>query len=182
MQTPSPRAWTASSRTPTAREKDRGEEQPGTPTASGASPHRNGDIVFELKGACARYDGRPVLFDVDLTVRANDRIAVMGRSGAGKSTLLSLLYGQRPNDVALVPQASALVKPLSVFHNVYMGRLDRHSTAYNLRNLMWPAACELYMFPILLRRTPSGRRGSGMRRHCMSLMGIEAARWASRRT
>ncbi|HJZ44363.1 MAG TPA: ATP-binding cassette domain-containing protein [Hyphomicrobiaceae bacterium] len=100
-------------------------------------------IVFELKRACAGYNGRPVLFDIDLTVRANERIAVMGRSGAGKSTLLGLLYAQRPADVALVPQASALVKPLSVFHNVYMGRLDRHSTAYNLRNLVWPAACKV---------------------------------------
>ena len=103
----------------------------------------NGDIVFELKRACAGYNGRPVLFDIDLTVRAGERIAVMGRSGAGKSTLLGLLYAQRPADVALVPQASALVKPLSVFHNVYMGRLDRHSTAYNLRNLVWPAACKV---------------------------------------
>jgi phosphonate transport system ATP-binding protein len=102
-----------------------------------------GDIMFELKGACAGYNGRPVLFDVDLTVRAGERIAVMGRSGAGKSTLLGLLYAQRPTDVALVPQVSALVKPLSVFHNVYMGRLDRHSTAYNLRNLVWPAACKV---------------------------------------
>jgi phosphonate transport system ATP-binding protein len=102
-----------------------------------------GHIVFELKRACAGYNGRPVLFDIDLTVRANERIAVMGRSGAGKSTLLGLLYAQRPADVALVPQASALVKPLSVFHNVYMGRLDRHSTAYNLRNLIWPAACKV---------------------------------------
>jgi phosphonate transport system ATP-binding protein len=99
--------------------------------------------VFELKRACAGYNGRPVLFDIDLTVRVNERVAVMGRSGAGKSTLLSLLYAQRPGGVALIPQASALVKPLSVFHNVYMGRLDRHSTAYNLRNLVWPrcAAC-----------------------------------------
>jgi phosphonate transport system ATP-binding protein len=103
----------------------------------------NGDVVFELKRACAGYNGRPVLFDIDLTVRANERIAVMGRSGAGKSTLLGLLYAQRPADVALVPQASALVKPLSVFHNVYMGRLERHSTAYNLRNLVWPAACKV---------------------------------------
>jgi phosphonate transport system ATP-binding protein len=102
-----------------------------------------GDIVFELKRACAGYNSRPVLFDIDLTVRANEHIAVMGRSGAGKSTLLGLLYAQRPADVALVPQASALVKPLSVFHNVYMGRLDRHSTAYNLRNLVWPAACRV---------------------------------------
>jgi phosphonate transport system ATP-binding protein len=84
-----------------------------------------------------------VLFDIDLTVRAGQRIAVMGRSGAGKSTLLGLLYAQRPAEVALVPQATALVKPLSVFHNVYMGRLDRHSTAYNLRNLVWPAAARI---------------------------------------
>src|SRR5215472_18872958 len=97
------------------------------------------DIVFELKSARAGYNGRPVLFDVDLVVHTNERVAVMGRSGAGKSTLLSLLYAQSPDRVALVPQASALVKPLSVFHNVYMGRLDRYSTAYNLRNLVWPA-------------------------------------------
>jgi phosphonate transport system ATP-binding protein len=99
--------------------------------------------LFELKGASGGYDGRPVLFDIDLTVRAGERIAIMGRSGAGKSTLLGLLYDQRPAEVALVPQASALVKPLSVFHNVYMGRLDRHSTAYNLRNLVWPAAARV---------------------------------------
>jgi phosphonate transport system ATP-binding protein len=96
--------------------------------------------VLELKGANVGYDGRAVLFDIDLTVRDGERVAIMGRSGAGKSTLLGLLYAQRPADVALVPQASALVKPLSVFHNVYMGRLDRHSTVYNLRNLVWPAA------------------------------------------
>jgi len=102
-----------------------------------------GDVVFELHKACAGYNGRPVLFDVDLTIRASERIAVMGRSGAGKSTLLGLLYAQRPADVALIPQACALVKPLSVFHNVYMGRLDRHSTAYNLRTLLWPASREV---------------------------------------
>ena len=113
----------------------------------GAAPHPNPlpasgerELGFELKGASAGYNGRPVLFDIDLTVRAGERVAVMGRSGAGKSTLLGLLYAQRPADVALVPQASALVRPLSVFHNVYMGRLDRHSTAHNLRNLVWPAA------------------------------------------
>jgi phosphonate transport system ATP-binding protein len=103
----------------------------------------DGDVVFELRNASAGYNGRPVLFDIDLTVRAGERVAVMGRSGAGKSTLLGLLYAQRPAEVALVPQASALVKPLSVFHNVYMGRLDRRSTAYNLRTLVWPAACDV---------------------------------------
>jgi phosphonate transport system ATP-binding protein len=38
----------------------------------------------------------------------------------------------------LIPQAAALVKTLSVFHNVYMGRLDRYPTWHNLRTLVWP--------------------------------------------
>ena len=62
----------------------------------------------------------------------------MGRSGAGKSTLLNLLHARLADRVALIPQAAALVKTLSVFHNVYMGRLDRYPTWYNLRNLVWP--------------------------------------------
>ena len=84
-----------------------------------------------------------MLHDIDLTVKAGECVALMGRSGAGKSTLLGLLHDQCPRDIALVPQAAALVKVLSVFHNVYMGRLDRHSTAYNLRNLVWPMRDEI---------------------------------------
>ena len=64
----------------------------------------------------------------------------MGRSGAGKSTLLKLLYMQRPEAIALVPQAASLVETLSVFHNVYSGRLDRYSTWANMRTLVWPKA------------------------------------------
>jgi phosphonate transport system ATP-binding protein len=102
-----------------------------------------GDVIFDLRRASAGYGGRPVLFDIDLTVRCGERIAIMGRSGAGKTTLLGLLYAARPADIALVPQSVAMVKPLTVFHNVYMGRLDRHSTAHNLRNLVWPAKSDI---------------------------------------
>ncbi len=96
-------------------------------------------ILIELAKETAGYGGRPVLHAVDLTIRTGERIAVLGRSGAGKTTLLNLLYGRLAERVALVPQGSALVKTLSVFHNVYMGRLDRHPTWYNLRTLVWPA-------------------------------------------
>lgn len=95
--------------------------------------------AFELKRASVGYDGRPVLADIDLTIRAGERVAIMGRSGAGKSTLIRLLFAQRPAEIALVPQTAALVKTLSVFHNVFMGRLDRRSTLHNLRTLVWPA-------------------------------------------
>ena len=101
------------------------------------------DLVFDLVRASAAYAGEPVLHDVDLAVAEGECVAVMGRSGAGKSTLLGLLHAARPLDIALVPQAAALVRPLSVFHNVYMGRLDRRSTAHNLRTLVAPARADV---------------------------------------
>jgi phosphonate transport system ATP-binding protein len=95
-------------------------------------------VLVELRNASAGYNGHAVLRNIDLTIHVGERIAVMGRSGAGKSTLLNLLHQNLADRVALIPQAAALVKTLSVFHNVYMGRLDRHPTLYNLRTLIWP--------------------------------------------
>lgn len=103
----------------------------------------SGEIVFDLQQATVGYGDRQVLTGIDLTIRRGERVAIMGRSGAGKSTLLSLLHDQYAAGIALIPQSAALVKPLSVFHNVYMGRLERHSTVYNLRNLVWPVPSEV---------------------------------------
>lgn len=94
--------------------------------------------LVELRKATAGYGGHAVLHDIDLRIEVGERIAVMGRSGAGKSTLLNLLYTHLAERVALIPQAAALVRTLSVFHNVYMGRLDRFPAWRNLRTLVWP--------------------------------------------
>ncbi|CAA2158799.1 Glutamine transport ATP-binding protein GlnQ [Methylobacterium brachiatum] len=96
-----------------------------------------------LANASAAYGGRTVLSGIDLTVQRGERVALMGRSGAGKSTLIGLIQAQAPEKVALVPQAAALVRTLSVFHNVYMGRLDQRSTLHNLRNLVRPAKADI---------------------------------------
>jgi phosphonate transport system ATP-binding protein len=96
-----------------------------------------------LENVTAGYGAAPVLQNFSLRIEAGERVAIMGRSGAGKSTLLNLIYRSFPDSVALIPQASALVTNLSVFHNVFMGRLDRHSTAYNLRTLVWPSGKEV---------------------------------------
>src|SRR4051812_43537384 len=92
--------------------------------------------AIELRAEGTGYPGRAVLRDIDLVIRAGERLAVMGCSGAGKTPLLHQRAAER---IALIPQAAALVKPLSVFHNVYMGRLDRCSTWHNLRTLARPA-------------------------------------------
>jgi phosphonate transport system ATP-binding protein len=98
--------------------------------------------LVELRDVRAGFAGRPVLHGIDLALRRGERVAVLGRSGAGKSTLLNLLHARLAADAALVPQAPCLVRTLSVFHNVYMGRLDRHAWTRNLRVLAWPRARE----------------------------------------
>jgi phosphonate transport system ATP-binding protein len=100
-------------------------------------------VAVTLDKVSAGYRGAPVLHDITLSIRSGERVAVIGRSGAGKSTLLNTIYRRYREHAALIPQASALVANLSVFHNVFMGCLDRHSTLYNLRTLVWPPAAEI---------------------------------------
>ena len=99
--------------------------------------------LIDLQNASAGYNGRNVLHDVSLTVERGERIALVGESGAGKSTLLRLLRERCPAETSLVPHPLGLVNALSVFHNVYMGRLHRNSTWRNLRNLVHPAKAEV---------------------------------------
>jgi len=94
--------------------------------------------VFALEAARARYGDQQVLGPVTLTVDEGEHVALVGRSGAGKSTLLSLMHEPSRRDLALMPQELGLVQTLSVFHNVYMGRLAANPTWYNLANLMRP--------------------------------------------
>ncbi|MBK8007851.1 MAG: ATP-binding cassette domain-containing protein [Rhizobiales bacterium] len=92
------------------------------------------------------WKARDVLVDIDLHVEPGERIAFLGRSGSGKSTLITHLYRRLTaagKAVSLIPQDHALVPPLSVFHNVYMGQLDRRSTFYSIANLIKPLKKEV---------------------------------------
>ena len=100
-------------------------------------------VLVAFHNQSAGFSKQAVLHDINLTIHDGERIAVLGKSGAGKTTLLNLIHDALRNEVSLIPQAAALVRALSVFHNVYMGRLDRHPTWFNLRTLVWPHRAEI---------------------------------------
>lgn len=107
---------------------------------SSASPE-----TLRFSGETLAYGRNVVLSDVDFSLSPGERVVLLGRSGAGKSTLLNAAYKrliETRDDIALVPQEHGLVPQLSVFHNVYMGRLDERGALYNLANLIWPFASQ----------------------------------------
>ncbi|MBA2379831.1 MAG: ABC transporter ATP-binding protein [Blastocatellia bacterium] len=54
-----------------------------------AMPEIRGAIEF--RGLTYRYDGNPVLRDIDLNIEAGETVAFVGRTGSGKSTLMQMI-------------------------------------------------------------------------------------------
>jgi ATP-binding cassette, subfamily F, member 3 len=61
-------------------------------------PQRSGDEVIALKHIFKSYDGMVVYRDLNLSLRRNDRVALVGPNGAGKTTLLKIMAGVLPFD------------------------------------------------------------------------------------
>jgi ATP-binding cassette, subfamily F, member 3 len=56
-------------------------------------PARSGEEVIALNHIYKAYDGNLVYRDLNLTLRRNDRVALVGSNGAGKTTLLKIMAG-----------------------------------------------------------------------------------------
>ena len=93
---------------------------------------------FDLSGLTASFCGERVIGPLSLKVNEGEQVALVGKSGAGKSTLIRLIHERVNRESSLVPQDLGLVNALPVFHNVFMGQLDKHSTWYNTFTLIRP--------------------------------------------
>ena len=100
-------------------------------------------VIADIRGESVRYDAELALRDVTLQIQRGEKVALVGRSGAGKSTLLRLLYERVQVESAMVPQDFGLVRALSVFHNVYIAHLRKHTAFYNFLNLVKPLRKEV---------------------------------------
>ncbi|AFZ68780.1 ABC-F family ATP-binding cassette domain-containing protein [Deinococcus peraridilitoris] len=65
-------------------------------------------MLLALDNVHKEYGAHTVLGGVTLTVRAGDRLALVGRNGAGKSTLLRLLTGEEVPDAGEVRRAAGV--------------------------------------------------------------------------
>jgi cobalt transport protein ATP-binding subunit len=130
------------------------ERWPGTSSPDVPAARDHGDPVIEAIGLGHVYPGGvAALTDVDLTVRAGEFVAVLGRNGAGKTTFARHLNGLlRPTSGTLRvggddtsgKTVSELAKRVGyVFqnpdHQIFANSV-RDEVSYGLRNLGWDAA------------------------------------------
>lgn len=96
-------------------------------------------MAFNLQEQSISYGDFTVLSDFSLSIKKGEKVALLGKSGSGKSTLLKHLFDLEKENSTYIPQELGLVNNLSVFHNVYISKLDENSLFVNLRNLILPS-------------------------------------------
>jgi peptide/nickel transport system ATP-binding protein len=77
----------------------RAEDAPNElPTTGSLAPAAEaGDVVLAVEHVNGNYGAKQVLFDIDLSVRRNECLALVGESGSGKTTIARCIAGLHSN-------------------------------------------------------------------------------------
>ncbi|MFD5867575.1 ABC-F family ATP-binding cassette domain-containing protein [Corynebacterium sp. NPDC060344] len=81
---------------------------PAAYPASSAAVSAGAASHIRLRGVGAALGGRPILVDVDVTVSAGSRLAIVGENGRGKTTLLNVLAGRVAPDQGAIDRAGSI--------------------------------------------------------------------------
>jgi branched-chain amino acid transport system ATP-binding protein len=136
--------------------------------------------ILEVEGLDAAYGQAQILFDVSLSLRRGEIVALMGRNGAGKSTTLKAIMGLVPaqaralrfagRDIAglasyriarlglgYVPEERRIFTDLTVYENLEVGA---KASAAGTGRQVWTPERLFSIFPNLAEMR--GRRASQM--------------------
>ena len=128
--------------------------------------------LLKTRSLCAWYGAAQVLYDVDLTVRRGEVVALMGRNGAGKSTTLKAIIGmlakrsgavhflgqdisrREPHHAArlglgFVPDDRRVFTDLTVMENLEVGRQPPRHWADGTPAPVWTPERLFELFPNL---------------------------------
>lgn len=73
---------------------DQGPDATPAPPAVPEGATATSEVMLEVSGIECSHGRRPVLFDVDLTVKRGEIVAMFGHNGAGKTTTLNSIFGR----------------------------------------------------------------------------------------
>jgi Cu-processing system ATP-binding protein len=114
------------------------------------------DVTARLHSVSKRYGSEYAVNQVDLTLHAGERIALVGHNGAGKSTLVKLMLG-------LVQPSAGAIEVLGVSVGRGRGIAAHAGIGYLPENVVFPPALtaeETMVFYARLKRCPvSGNAG-----------------------
>ncbi|WP_326539125.1 ABC transporter ATP-binding protein [Pseudorhodoferax sp.] len=142
--------------------------------------------LLDTKALRAWYGAAQILYDVDLTVRRGEVVALMGRNGAGKSTTLKAIMGMlakragsirfldhdisrtEPHHASrlglgFVPEDRRVFTDLTVMENLEVGRQPARRWADGTEAPLWTPEKLFKLFPNLgeMPNRPGGRMSGG---------------------